>query len=200
MRHTRKSLFGILIAAVAGTTAIAADIELTTPDGRKVLLKEDMTWRYVDGNAAKAGEKPAPEGSTDGSKDKDAAAAKPKDEGEAILTLERQIPGNRICRFQFKLVNNLPYEIRSLVPELSVYRGKDVLYDSVFTGFSFLKPGDTQTREARFNGIGCEDIVRLKVGGGDRCEMGELDKFSAAKGKCLSLVRVVPSQIVRFDK
>lgn len=189
MRNTRKTLLGILLGAVAGTAAIAADIELSTPDGRKVLLKEDMTWRYADTDAA-----------ADKPKDKDAVTAKPKDEGEAILTLEEQVPGNRICRFRFKLVNNLPYEIRSLVPELSVYRGKDVLYDSVFTGFSFLKPGDTQTREARFNGIGCDDIVRLKVGGGDRCEMGELDKFTSAKGKCLSLVRVVPSQIVRFDK
>lgn len=191
MRSTRNTLLGVLLGAVAGTVAVAADIELTTPDGRKVLLKEDMSWRYVDGDAAKAADK---------AKEKDAAAAKPKDEGEAILTLEERIPGNRICRFRFKLVNNLPYEIRSLVPELSVYRGKDVLYDSVFTGFSFLKPGDTQTREARFNGIGCDDIVRLKVGGGDRCEMGELDKFSSARGKCLSLVRVVPSEIVRFDK
>lgn len=200
MRNTRKTLLGILLGAVAGTAAIAADIELSTPDGRKVLLKEDMTWRYADTDAAKAGEKPAADAAADKPKDKNAATAKPKDEGEAILTLEEQIPGNRICRFRFKLVNNLPYEIRSLVPELSVYRGKDVLYDSVFTGFSFLKPGDTQTREARFNGIGCDDIVRLKVGGGDRCEMGELDKFTSAKGKCLSLVRVVPSQIVRFDK
>lgn len=196
MRNIRKPLLGILLGTVLGAVAFAADIELTAPDGRKVLLKDDMTWRYVDADAAKAGEKPA----ADGSADKASVAAKPKDEGEAILSLEERIPGNRICRFRFKLVNNLPYEIRSLVPELSVYRGKDVVYDSVFTGFSFLKPGDTQMREARFNGIACDDIVRLKVGGGDRCEMGELDKFSAAKGRCLSLVRVLPSQIVQFDK
>ena len=198
MRNIRKPLLGIVLGAVLGTVAVAADIELTAPDGRKVLLKEDMTWRYVDADAAKSGEKPAAEAS--GDKGKDSVAAKPKDEGEAILSLEERIPGNRICRFRFKLVNNLPYEIRSLVPELSVFRGKDVVYDSVFTGFSFLKPGDTQMREARFNGIAGDDLVRLKVGGGDRCEMGDLDKFSATKGKCLSLVRVLPSQIVQFDK
>jgi len=191
----------MLLAALLVPAAIAADIELTTPDGKRVLLKDDKTWRYVEGEPAKAGAKPAADGAA--AKDKDAkdtkeAAAK-KDEGEAILSLEGKIAGNRICRFQMRLVNNLPYEIRSLVPELSVFRG-NVVYDSVFTGFSFLKPGDTQVREARFNGIACEDVSRVRVGGGDRCEMGELDKFSSGKGKCLSMVRVVPSDIVRFDK
>jgi hypothetical protein len=194
MKKTRNLLLGTLMGVVAGAAAFAADIEATTPDGRRVLLKDDMTWRYVDGATPTPGERSAADAA------KDPAAAQPKDEGEAILTLEERIPGNRICRFRFKLVNNLPYEIRSLVPELSVYRSNDVRYDSVFTGFSFLKPGDAQTREARFNGIACEDIARLQVGGGDRCEMGELDKFSSAKGQCLSLVRVVPSTIVRFDK
>lgn len=179
----------LLLATLAGSAAIAADIEVTAPDGRRVLLKDDKTWRYVEGDAAKPGE------ANDGKE----AAAK-KDEGEALLSLQGKIAGNRICRFQFKLVNNLPYEIRSLVPEFAVYRGNDVVYDTVFTGFSFLKPGDSQMREARFNGIACEDIVRLRVGGGDRCEMGDLDKFSSTKGKCLSLVKVLPSDILRFDK
>jgi hypothetical protein len=185
--------------ALAATAAVAADLELTTPDGRRVLLKDDKTWRYVD-TPAKPGAQPAAEGTAkaDDGKDVKEAAAK-KDEGEAVLSLEGKIAGNRICRFQFRLVNKLPYEIRSLVPEFSVFRG-EVVYDSVFTGFSFLKPGDTQVREARFNGIACEEVARVRVGGGDRCEMGELDKFSAGKGKCLSMVRVVPSDIVRFDK
>lgn len=175
-----------MLAALFGAAAFAADLELTTPDGRRVLLKDDKTWQYIESDTAK---------------DKDAKAAAPKkDEGEAVLTLEGKIAGNRICRFQFKLVNNLPYEVRSLVPEFSVYRANNVVYDAVFTGFSFLRPGDSQIREARFNGIACEEVARLQVGGGDRCEMGELDKFSNAKGKCLSLVRVVPSDIVRFDK
>jgi len=194
-------LLGALLAVLLMPAAIAADIELKTPDGKRVLLKDDKTWRYLD-EPAKAEAKPAAEGAAatagDAKDAKDAVAK--KDEGEAILSLEGKIAGNRICRFQFKLVNNLPYEIRSLVPELSVYRANNVVYDSVFTGFSFLRPGDSQVREARFNGIACEEAVRLQVGGGDRCEMGELDKFSNAKGKCLSLVRVVPSGVVRFDK
>jgi len=198
MTKTSMFLIGLLPAAVA----LAADIEATTPDGRRVLLKDDKTWRYVEGDAAKPEAKPAVEGAAakaEAAKDTKEATAK-KDEGEAVLSLEGRIAGNRICRFQFKLVNNLPYEVRSLVPEFAVYRANNVVYDSVFTGFSFLRPGDSQMREARFNGIACEEVTRLQVGGGDRCEMGELDKFSNAKGKCLSLVRVVPSEIVRFDK
>lgn len=52
----------------------------------------------------------------------------------------------------------------------------------------------------RFNGIDCDEIDRVKVGGGDRCEMGDLDKFSNAKGACLSHVRVEPSSVMRFEK
>jgi hypothetical protein len=193
--NIRKPLFGLLLAVLTCPAALAADMELTTPDGRRVLLKADKTWQYVETAADTA----AKDGKDAAAKDDKAAAAK-KDEGEALLSLEGKIAGNRICRFQLKLVNNLPYEIRSLVPELSVYRANDVVYDSVFTGFSFLKPGDSQMREARFNGIACEDVARVRVGGGDRCEMGELDKFSAVKGKCLALVRVLPSAVVRFDK
>jgi hypothetical protein len=117
-----------------------------------------------------------------------------------VLSLEGRIDGPRICRYQLKLVNNLPYEIRSLVPELSVFRTQDVVYDSKFAGFSFIRPGDSQIQEVRFNGIGCDEVLRVRVGGGDRCEMGELDKFSNAKGKCLALVRVIESKVVRFDK
>ena len=90
--------------------------------------------------------------------------------------------------------------IRSLVPEFSILRANGVVYDSKFSGFSFIKPGDSQKREVRFNGIDCDGIDRVKVGGGDRCEMGDLDKFSNAKGACLSHVRVEPSSVMRFEK
>jgi hypothetical protein len=207
----------VVAAAIAGLGAVAypphavADFELTAPDGRRILLKDDNTWRYLDSKDAKAAPgaaskeavakaDAAKDGKDKGAKDADKTAEKPKDQGEAVLYLDGKVDGNRICRYQLRLTNNLPYEIRSLVPEFSVYRGNGVMYDSVFMGFSFLRPGDTQQREIRFDGINCQDVARVKVGGGDRCEMGELDKFSAVKGKCLSLVRVVASEVVRFDK
>jgi hypothetical protein len=180
---------GVVVLAVP---AALADFEVKAPDGRRILLKDDKTWSYIDAEAA-PGDKPK-------GGEQAAKADKPKQEGEAVLSLERRTPGNRICRFHVKLVNNLPYEIRSLVPEFSVYRANGVMYDSIFQGFAFLKPGDAQQREVRFNGIACEDITRVQVGGGDRCEMGELDKFSSVKGQCLERVRVVASDIVRFDK
>jgi hypothetical protein len=169
-------------ALAASVAAAAADIELTTPDGRRVLLKDDRTWRYADEAA------------------QDAKPADKKPEGEALLSLEGKIEGNRICRLQLRLVNNLPYEIRSIVPELSVYRGSGVMYDSLFTGFSFIKPGDSQRREARFNGIDCKDVTRVLVGGADRCEMGDLDKFSPGRGMCLARIRVVASDVLPFEK
>lgn len=191
--------------------AAAADFEVEGPDGRRILLKDDMTWRYVEPDAAKK-PKPPTDGkeaaaaakdaadSKDAARQKKDAVAEKKDAGEAVLFLDGKMDGNRVCRLQVRLVNNLSYEIRSLVPEFAVYRPSGVVYDSVFSGFSFIKPGDSQRREVRFNGIDCQDIARVQVGGGDRCEMGDLDKFSNAKGKCLSHVRVEASNVMRFDK
>ena len=98
------------------------------------------------------------------------------------------------------MVNNLPFAIRSLVPEFRAYRANGVVYDAVFSAFQFLRPGDSQSREVRFNGIDCPEIARLQVAGGDRCEMGDLDRFSRDKGKCLAHIRLVESDLVRFDK
>jgi hypothetical protein len=173
----------LLFAVMTLSNAAQADVELTGPDGRRILLKDDGTWRYVE------------------AKDKDKADDK-GNEGEAVLRLERKDDRGNNCRFTLRLVNNLPYEIRSLVPYYSAYRANGVIYDTVSsnTGFALLKPGDAQARELEFAGIACRDIVRVQVVGGDRCDMGELDKFSAAKGRCLARVRVVESDLVRFDK
>ena len=161
-----------------------ADLEVATPDGRRILLIDNGTWRYLD------------------AKDKDEAEGKAKREGEAVLTLERRIERGTNCRFELRLVNNLPYEIRSLVPYYSAYRADGVLYDTVSSGSSFaaMRPGDTLRREIEFVGIPCRDIVRVQVVGGDRCSMGELDKFAATAGQCLDRVRVVASDLVRFEK
>ena len=208
MKASRSLLRGgVLVMACLASGWARADFEVTGPDGRRILLKTDKTWRYVEPDKAA---KPAAAGAEAASKvdagtpavaaDKPDAAAGKKAAGEALLYLDGKIDGSRVCRLQLRMVNNLPYEIRSLVPEFSIYRANGVVYDSLFSGFSFIKPGDSQKREVRFNGIDCEDIARVKVGGGDRCEMGDLDKFSNAKGACLSHVRVEPSSVIRFDK
>jgi hypothetical protein len=194
MKPQSSMLVAALAALAMGASQSVADFEVKGPDGRRILLKDDKTWRYLE-DGAEAQSKPT--GSGDDAKPAD---ENPKNAGEAVLYLDDKIAGRRVCRFKLRLVNSLPYEIRSLVPEFSIHRASGVVYDSVFAGFAFVKPGDTQLREVRFNGISCDDIARLQVGGGDRCEMGDLDKFSPEKGRCLAHVRVVPSDVVRFDK
>ena len=59
---------------------------------------------------------------------------------------------------------------------------------------------DEQGREFEFVNITCPKIARVQVVGGDHCELGDLSKYSAKKGECLARVRVVASELVRFDK
>jgi hypothetical protein len=173
-----------LVAGMGFSHLARADLEVAAPDGRRILLKDNGTWQYLD------------------AKDKDQAEGKVKQEGEAVLTLERKMERGSNCRFVMRLVNNLPYEIRSFVPYYSAYRANGVLYDTVSSGSSFaaMRPGDTLVREVDVVGIPCKEIVRLQVVGGDRCNMGDLDKFTATEGQCLARVRVVASDLVRFDK
>jgi len=184
-RHIWAAVGGVLLAAALTFPARAADIELTAPDGRRVVLYDNGTWRYAEGEAAKS-----------------QAAGQVKQDGEAVLTLERKIERGNSCRFILRLVNNLPYEIRSLVPYYAAYRADGVIIDTVSSASSFaaMKPGDTLIRDLDFTGIVCRDIVRVQVVGGDRCDMGDLDKYSSEKGECLARVRVVGSDVVRFDK
>ena len=187
--HGWARICSIPVCAVLGLAlAVAADFEVTGPDGRRILLKDDGTWRYVEGKGA-AREAP-----------KDAAKEKPRVVGEAILVLERRVDGGGGCIFGLRLVNSFPHLIQSLVPTFSAIRSNDVVYHSALSGFQSVKPGDGQSREILFRGISCQEIARLQVSGGDRCTMGDLDRFSLEEGECLKRVRVVPSDLVRFDK
>ena len=175
----------LIVAGMWFLPAAGADFEVTGPDGRRILLKDDDTWRYV------------------GAKDKERARKtkeKPKDEGEMILRVERKTEFGSSCRYDLRLVNNLPYEIRSIVPAFWAYRPNGVVYDRVLSAFQSIKPGDSQSQEIHFHGITCQNIARVQVLGGDRCVMGDLDRFSEAKGECLAKVRVVASDLVRFEK
>ena len=171
----------LIVAGTVFSSAAQADVELAAPDGRRILLKDNGTWLYVEAERT---------------------ASTINKDGEAILVLERKVERGKGCRIAVRLENNLPYEIRSLVPYYSVYRANGVIYDTVSgpSSFTSLKPGDVQRREIDFVGISCQDIARVQVVGGDRCEMGELTKYSATTGQCLERVRVVKSDLLRFDK
>ncbi len=161
--------------------AARADMELPTPDGRKVLLKDDGSWRYVDAKGA------SPDG-------KDTKFE------QASLQLEGRTPFGPNCRVTLKMTNTLPYEIVQLVPYFSAYRANGVMHQSLGLGFQNLRPTDSKTRVVEFIGIACDDIARIQVVGGDRCEMGELSKFTPDKGVCLARIRVEPGNTLTFEK
>lgn len=166
-----------------------ADFELQDSAGRRILLKDDGTWRYVDAQAPASAEVAS------------AAASGPaRDEPQAELRIakRRDVPGG--CAFELRLFNRLPVEIGTLVPDFRVFRSSDVVYAERNVGFGGLKPGDEQLRELRFEGLKCAEITKVQVAGGDRCEIGELNKFTDGKGLCLARIRVVPSELVAFEK
>ncbi len=183
--HRVRSGARVLVFGVLGVLAqIAhADFELTTPDGRQVVLQDDGTWHYRQ----------------EPSKDKSAAPGD-KPQGEAVLRLERKIDRGSVCSVVLSLRNQMPFEIRSIVPSLSAYRANGVVFETVSVAFLTIRPGGVQESGADFSGISCQDIARIQVLGADRCELGELTKFSDAKGECLARVRVVASDLLRFDK
>lgn len=177
----------LLLLGLACATA-HADSEVRDSTGRRILLKDDGTWRYVDAQDAPTAAAPA------------ASAASAPAGPLAELQLVKRTDSPVGCAFEFVLTNRLPYEIRSLVPEFAAMRANGVAYTEHRVGFTAIKPGDTRRRALRFDGIACADIAKLQVQGGDRCEMGDLDRFSADKGACLARVRVLPFEGLKFEK
>ncbi len=183
MKRCLAILSTLLALGLAG--AAQADMELPTPDGRKVLLKDDGTWRYAEAKEASAN------ASQDG---------KDKKVEQATLELEDRTPFGPNCRVTLKMTNGLPYEIVQLVPYFSAYRANGVMHQSLGRGFQNLRPTDSKTRVVEFIGIACDDITRIQVVGGDRCEMGELSKYTPDKGVCLARIWVLPSKLLTFEK
>jgi len=174
----------LLAGAVAPLSAARADFEVAGPDGRRILLKDDGTWRYVDATTQEP------------SKDKPKVTVT----GEGVFTLERRTEVGPHCRFGLRLQNNTNFEIQTIVPSFSAYRANGVLYATHTLGFYSIKPGNNQYREILFQGITCQEVARLQVSGGDRCVMADLDRFSSTGEACLERVRVVASDLVRFEK
>ena len=172
-----------LVLGSLGLPAAWADFELKDDQGRRILLKDDGTWKFVD--------VPGPG---------DAASAPAKEQPQADLLLVQRLDPPGGCSFELTLVNTLTYDIRSLVPQFTVYRTNDVAYSTQSASFGTVRPGDRMSRSLQFRGIACADITKLLVHGGDRCDMGDLNKFSEANGQCLARIRVVPSELLRFEK
>ncbi len=179
MRASLRSGLALMALSVAALPAARADFELSDAQGKRILLKDDGTWRYIDA-------KPA------------ADATKTTPQAELVLTRRIEAPGS--CTFEFTVTNALPYEIRNIVPDFTVARANGVVYLSQNVGFELIRPGDSRWRQLRFDGITCADIASLKVSGGDRCEMADLNRFSEVKGECLARLRVRPSDLVKFEK
>jgi hypothetical protein len=169
------------LAPTPAAAPARADFELRDSQGRRILLKADGTWRYADAPAAAA-----------------TTPAAPLPQAELLLDRRFDVPG--ACRFELMLTNALPYEIRVLVPDFTAVRANDVAYTNQPVAFGPLRPGDRARRGLNVEGIACADIARLDVKGGDRCEMGDLNKFSEPLGQCLARVNVLPSTLLRFTK
>ncbi len=159
-----------------------ADFELTAPDGRRLLLKDDGTWKYQD------------------AKEKDAVVVKSQPPEEATLQLEQKVERGPHCRVVLRLVNTLPNEIGHIVPSFSAYRANGTMHETVTVGFQSVRPAESLQRAVEFTRIACADIARVQVSDADRCQMGDLNKFSPANGQCLARLRIAPSTVAKFDK
>jgi hypothetical protein len=174
----------ILCCLLAGPAQAA--IDAVTSDGRAVRLLDDGTWEYIE-------EQPAAEAQP---------AVDEKPAVEALIRIEMtsmRSVANR-CAIELRLHNGASYTIASLVPQFEAFVGNEVGFQTVFVPFSDVKPTLSQYQRFEFQRISCEEITSVRVQGGDRCTMDELNKFSRARGDCLARVTVEPSKLVPFHK
>lgn len=176
MRHTRllraTAALGAVATCLIGSAAWAA-MEVTAPDGRRVMLKDDFTWEYI-------------------------MAAGPDE--HLLLTLEKRTELTNGCRLTLRMTNNTTYKVHSIVPQFSAVNRDGVVFETVFAAFTLMKPTTSQFQEITFRGIRCEDISRVTVHGADRCSVGELTRFSPATGECLRHIRVQESDVLPISK
>ena len=171
MKHPLVAIIGVLLLGQAAT----ADVELMTPDGRRVLLRDDHTWEFVE-------------------EDEDTG------DEHVLLAVARKTDLLNGCMFGLRLTNNTRFEVKSLVPQFSAFTRDNIRYDTVFMAFGPINPTRYQYREISFFGITCGEIIYVKVAGADRCTMGDLDRYNATEGECLSRIRVAHSDLVDISK
>lgn len=169
------------LLALAPLAPALADFEVKAPDGRTLLIKDDGTWR-VAGAPATAASAPAYSGP----------------QAELQLTGTTEAQGG--CLVALTMVNRLPYEIGDIVPDFVVHRADGAALASQSVSFVAIKPGAQRERQIRFPDIKCTEIIKLKVERGDRCSMGDLNRFSDANGQCLARLKLQGSGAIKFEK
>lgn len=152
-----------------------ADVRATTEDGRQVILRPNGTWIP-------------------------AGAQQESGEGKAVLTLETLEPRSRVCRLGWRLQNNTPETIRSLVLRFTAYIDGNILFETVSRGFTFVRPTLGQFQEIDFRGITCDEIKSIEVSSARNCDVGQLTRFSATPGDCLDIVKLTPSNLLPVVK
>ena len=156
-------------------TTTSEGVEVVTPNGRHILLKDDFTWEYLEVEQLPAGE-------------------------SAVLEVVNIKALRNTCDIGFRLTNNLPYMIKSLVPRFSAYTGDNVKYETRSKSFNSIKPTRSQYHKVRFIGIACQDISHIKLHGADRCTMGPFTKFDSGEGECLKRVYIQESDLIKVIK
>lgn len=175
MKTTVKGGFACLLM-LSGAMA-HAEFDLIAPDGKRVLLKDDMTWEYVD-----------------------QANVRTNPGRHAYLSVETVDDKGASCRIGLRMRNGLADEIGNIVLSFSAYTENDILYETVTKDFHTLKPTNNQYKEISFRGVQCKDIKSIRVHSGDHCTIGELNKFSDAPGQCLEKVAIEASNKISIYK
>lgn len=170
MRHL---VLGICLLSVSFFAH--GETEAITSDGRRVWLKDDHTWDFIADS----------EGST---------------RGRLVMTVEKKYDITSGCRIGLRLQNNTDYRVTSIVPQFSDYTRDHIRLETIFVPFEGITATFDRYQEMFFRGMKCRDIAYLKIHGGDRCTMGDLDKFSGEKGECLSRVLLIDSEIISIVK
>ena len=167
---------GVDSEAVAVEEAASMEgVEVVTPDGRHVLLKDDQTWEYLEFEQLPA-------------------------EESAVLSVANIKGLGNACDIGFRLTNNLPYMIRSLVPRFSAYTSDQLLFETRSKSFNSIKPTGSQYRKVRFIGTTCAEISHIKLHGADRCTMGPFTKYDPGEGECLKQIYVEESDLIKVTK
>lgn len=178
--HAKSGVEGVTPASdtesvTVDVTRTSEGIEVVTPDGRRVLLRDDHTWEVIEtglGDPAKS----------------------------AVISVANTRGLRNACKVGLRLENHLGYNIKSLIPSFSAYTREGVLFETRSKAFSSIKPTKNQYRQVQFIGITCEDIGHVRVHGAEHCSMGLMDKFNEAEGECLSHIYVQPSDLIKITK